>query len=274
MEVYVSLTTIPSRLFSLERCIDSLLTQTVKPDKIFISVPRKYNRFNAIIDDRDIPKFKDSTIHPIRCNDMGPGTKLLGPLDYLSKNSLIILVDDDCTYKEYMIEELLKHFHKDPKVCYSFYTYTLKRDKTYTIGQGADCFAIPCNILDKVRLYFDLVKRRTELLYHDDLWISFYLYLLNYPIISLESALRDSDTSIYEIYNDTDGLVYLEQDYARWNLNKNGVAFLEDNESRIRKILRYTPTYVYKMAPIIPGIVTLLSHLLHDGRIKPVSTKY
>ena len=44
--IYVSLSTIPQRLESLNESVESLLRQTQKPDKIFINIPYKYKRFN------------------------------------------------------------------------------------------------------------------------------------------------------------------------------------------------------------------------------------
>ena len=47
--IYVSISTIPQRLKNISTTIESLLTQTQKPDKIFINIPNKYKRFNEII---------------------------------------------------------------------------------------------------------------------------------------------------------------------------------------------------------------------------------
>ena len=96
--IYVSLTTIPQRVKNLSKSIESLLKQTQKPDKIFINVPLKYKRFSEIIKNDQIPKFDNNIIEITRCEDCGPGTKLLGSLDKFEKNSLLILADDDHTY--------------------------------------------------------------------------------------------------------------------------------------------------------------------------------
>ena len=47
--IYVSLSTIPQRLKNLNKSVESLLKQTRKPDKIFINIPYKYERFSEII---------------------------------------------------------------------------------------------------------------------------------------------------------------------------------------------------------------------------------
>ena len=55
--IYVSLTTIPQRVKDLNKSVESLLKQSQKPDKIFINIPYKYERFKETIKDNQIPKF-------------------------------------------------------------------------------------------------------------------------------------------------------------------------------------------------------------------------
>ena len=74
--IYVSTTTIPQRIKNLGKSIKSLLNQSKKPDKIFINIPHKYNRFDELIDDKEIPKFSSDIVEVTRCEDCGPGTKL------------------------------------------------------------------------------------------------------------------------------------------------------------------------------------------------------
>ena len=96
--IYVSLSTIPQRLRNLNKSVESLLKQTRKPDKIFVNIPIKYKRFSETVEDSQIPKFNSSNVEITRCEDCGPGTKLLGSLNKFEKNSLVILVDDDHIY--------------------------------------------------------------------------------------------------------------------------------------------------------------------------------
>ena len=68
--IYVSLSTIPPRLKNLQESIESLLKQTKKPDKIFINIPYKYERFNETIEENKIPKFKNID-HIMNCQKTG-----------------------------------------------------------------------------------------------------------------------------------------------------------------------------------------------------------
>ena len=96
--IYVSLTTIPKRIKNIKKSVDSLLGQTVKPDKIYINIPKKYKRFKEVVEENHIPKFERNIVEVTRCEDFGPGTKLLGSLKKFEKNSLVILADDDHIY--------------------------------------------------------------------------------------------------------------------------------------------------------------------------------
>ena len=208
--IYVSLSTIPQRLKNLNKSVESLLKQTRKPNKIFINVPFKYKRFSETIDDSQIPKFNTSDVEITRCEDCGPGTKLLGSLNKFKKNSLVILVDDDHTYEDYMIEKFFYFYSKAPNNAYSFYVHPLGN---FGIGQGADGFAINTNHLKGIKNFYDkIVKDYKELFLYDDLWISYFLYFFKKnKILSLQEHLKKNAENkrslIYKIHIVTSGLV-------------------------------------------------------------------
>lgn len=208
--IYVSLTTIPERVKNLNKSIESILKQTKRPDKIFINIPKEYKRFKEIINDNQIPKFSDNIIEITRCKDYGPGTKLLGSLNKINKNSLIILLDDDHIYEDYMIEKFNYFYLKSPENAYSFYVHPLKN---FGVGQGADGFAINSNFLKGVDKFYDqVVKKNDDLFIHDDLWTSFFLfYVKKVKILSLQSHLKKNESGkfslIYKKHIHEDGLI-------------------------------------------------------------------
>ena len=187
--IYVSLSTIPQRLKHLNESVNSLLNQTRKPDKIFVNIPYKYKRFSETIEDNQIPKFDSSIVEVTRCEDCGPGTKLLGSLNKFEKNSLVILADDDHTYEDYMIEKFFYFYSRAPNNAYSFYVHPLGN---FGIGQGADGFAINTNYLKGIKNFYDkVVKNYKELFLYDDLWISYFLYFFKKnKILSLQEHLK------------------------------------------------------------------------------------
>ena len=208
--IYVSLTTIPQRIKDLNKSIESLLKQSKKPDKIFVNIPFKYKRFKEIIDDNQIPKFDNSVVEITRCEDCGPGTKLLGSLNKLNNDSLIILADDDNIYEDYMIEKFYYYYSIAPNNSYSFYVHPLGN---FGIGQGADGFAINTNHLSGIKNFYDkIVKNYKELFLYDDLWISYFLYYFKKnKILSLQEHLKkrkDGKSSlIYKTHIIASGLI-------------------------------------------------------------------
>ena len=210
--IYVSMTTIPQRIKSLSKSVDSLLKQSHKPDKIFINIPYKYNRFNEIVRDDQIPKFDNNIVEITRCEDCGPGTKLLGSLSKIEKDALIILADDDNIYEDYMIKKFFNYSSLEPNNSYSFYVHPLG---SFGIGQGADGFAINTNNLNGIKKFYDMViKDYKELFLYDDLWISYFLYYFKKSkILSLQKELKKNEEGkpilIYKTHTDGKGLVSL-----------------------------------------------------------------
>ena len=208
--IYVSISTIPQRIKNLNESVKSLLNQTKKPDKIFINIPFKYQRFTEIIKDDQIPKFDSNIIEITRCEDCGPATKLLGSLNKLEKNSLVILADDDHIYENYMIEKFFYFYSKAPNNAYSFYVHPLGK---FGIGQGADGFAINTNHLTGIKIFYDkIVKNYKELFLYDDLWISYFLYFFKKnKILSLKEHLKKNNDGkpalIYKKHIVASGLV-------------------------------------------------------------------
>jgi hypothetical protein len=198
--IYVSISTIPQRIKNLNESVKSLLNQTKKPDKIFINIPFKYERFNDVVKDDQIPKFDNNLIEITRCEDCGPATKLLGSLNKLKKNSLVILADDDHIYENFMIEKFFHFYSKAPNNAYSFYVHPLGK---FGIGQGADGFAINTNHLTGIKKFYDkVVKNYKELFLYDDLWISYFLYFFKKnKILSLKEYLKkNKDGKLCPIY--------------------------------------------------------------------------
>ena len=68
-----SLTTIPSRIREVSLTIDSLVKQTKKPEKIFLNIPYKYERFpEQVIPIEYLEKLSNfKNIEIVRCEDFG-----------------------------------------------------------------------------------------------------------------------------------------------------------------------------------------------------------
>ena len=231
----VSLTTIPSRFKQVRLTIDSLAKQTQKPEKIFLNIPYNYQRFPGQVISTEhldeLSNFKNLEI--VRCDDFGPGTKLLGSINNLEKYSHVVLVDDDHVYQKDMFEIFFNEVLKNPDNAYSFCVYEIEDLK---VGQGADGFMINTNHLKNVLLFFNnYVKKNKSLFFNDDLWISIYLNkFLNVKIESLNKFLKrrffSGNKSIYTKHTTIDALIELyEKDRKKARNLRDQESFLEYN---------------------------------------------
>ena len=105
----LALSCIPTRFDNLNLTINSLQNQTLKPDKIFLSVPYKFKRFPELKVNTDkLQNLISDNLEIIRCDDSGPGTSVMGPLERLKDYDCIILVNDDHIYDKKMCEIFIK----------------------------------------------------------------------------------------------------------------------------------------------------------------------
>jgi len=186
----ISLSSIPSRFQSVKQVINSSNQQTIKPKKIFLNIPFSYKRFPDIKDiDLDILKdVKDDNFQIIRCEDYGPGTKLLGSISLLKDFDYVILVDDDHFYHPRICEILNKYFRSNKEQAYSFFAVKIY---DLVMGQGADGFLINSSHLDGILDFYNkYVKNYKYCFLNDDFWISFFLKKFkNKQVCSLEDVV-------------------------------------------------------------------------------------
>jgi len=110
-QVLISLTSIPRRFdSSLIEVLNSLKKQHRKC-KIILNIPKEYKKWGEpeipeeLLNDKEIILWRPA-------KDYGPATKLLGALEYISKNpgfKYVLTVDDDlyykdCEYLDYILE--------------------------------------------------------------------------------------------------------------------------------------------------------------------------
>jgi hypothetical protein len=110
-KIYVSFTTIPSRIGNIGKTVEAMLNQTVKPDGIYATIPKSYKRFPDV--DIDITPLASLPVTVIRCEeDYGPICKILPVLDHISDpDAVIITIDDDHLYNPGLIQNMMA-FHK------------------------------------------------------------------------------------------------------------------------------------------------------------------
>lgn len=218
-KVYVSLTTIPTRIAGIEPCIQSLHEQTVPPEAIFLCIPKTYKSHGetANVPASLLENYPLLTIVPCE-QDFGPGTKLLGSLDRVGRNpdTLVVVVDDDSTYRNYMLEEFARAFRDNPNHGYSFFVF---KYRGIHVGQGCDGLAIPAPMLDGLPDYFERIRDNEYAFFVDDLWLSHYLQFTGHRVISLRNKIREGRLvkgTIYHIYNEANALRRTKGKFKRW----------------------------------------------------------
>jgi len=184
----VSLTTIPPRFNTLEKTLDSIFNQNLKPNKIFLNIPKTYKRFDNNNLNLDYLEKRYKALKISHCDDFGPGTKLLGSLSLIDDYDYVVLIDDDHIYDREMLKIFNESFYQNPNKAYSFCVYDILDCK---IGQGADGFLINSSFLKKINsFYHKYVENNSKLFFNDDLWISIFINkFLNKDIENLFSKL-------------------------------------------------------------------------------------
>jgi hypothetical protein len=222
----VSLSSVPSRFGSVIEVVKSLNAQSLKPSKIFLNIPYTYKRFPEIknININIFKNIKDHNFEIIRCEDFGPGTKLLGPINLLNNFDFIILVDDDHYYHPRMCEIFKKYFNLNKELAYSFFTLKIF---DLIMGQGADGFLINTKHLGGILDFYNKYVRDYKYCYlNDDFWISMYLNKFKKKkVISLENiAIKSINQKyIYEKINFSDPLykiynrIFTRRNYAKYH---------------------------------------------------------
>lgn len=189
-DIIVSITSYPARIGTVNKAIETMLTQTVKPDKILLwlsteNFPNKKSDLPA-----QLLNLEKRGLEIRWCSkDIGPHKKYFYSMKEF-KNSVIITIDDDIYYPDDMIENLINAHNKYPgTVCcvcahtikmfedYSFMPYNDWRygecltdkpsDVVFPIGYGGVLYPPNC-FSEKL---FDQKTIERTCLYADDLWL-------------------------------------------------------------------------------------------------------
>jgi hypothetical protein len=224
----VSMSTIPSRIKSVYKTLDNIKKQNKQPEKIFLNIPYEYKRFkNEKINEQDIIDLKRDNLVISRCEDFGPGTKIMGSIEEVKKYDCVIIIDDDHLYDENIFSIFVEEFKKN-KINYSFY---LNKIFNIKIGQCADGFLINADLLSGISAFYEkYVRSNTNMFMDDDLWLAIFL----------QKEKKSEIKNLIEIFREKvkKNIVYTQHDSSKKNglyltVHKPGV-FL--NRRKIQKI--------------------------------------
>ncbi len=118
----VSLTTYGRRLQEVYITIESLLHQTVQPNKIVLNLSNEFN--NSIALPNLLKRQVDRGLELLFCEDIKSYTKLLPALKKFP-DAIIITVDDDMIYPCDFVEKLIKSYVENPQNVYFYYGHTI-----------------------------------------------------------------------------------------------------------------------------------------------------
>lgn len=126
-ELIISLTSIPSRVEKLWICIESLLRQSYKPNKIILWLSK--NEFNNIILPKELIKQQQRGLEIRYCDDLKSYKKYYYTLKE-NTNSTIVTVDDDMFYPVNMLKDLVLVHNKYPKdiICHRAHRILFNKD--------------------------------------------------------------------------------------------------------------------------------------------------
>jgi len=209
----VSLTTIPSRLEDIGQTIRSLEMQVVKPQKIILNIPEKYNRFKETV--QTLPDFITNNplvyVNKIR-EDYGPATKMLGILELDLKPSTVVLIcDDDVNLYPHWSLVLLSSIFLNPRHISSIGPHDHRMYGELIFGNGG--WGFYRNVINKNDILKTFHKNKEHCLMVDDNFFSEYFNnIITLPIHYM--VMKDTHSK------SNDALMYLRGDNSRKETKK------------------------------------------------------
>lgn len=286
MKTYISLTVLPSRLNSIEKCIESLVNQTVPADKILVWLPKVCKRTGHKIG--DIPKFlKHSNIEINYIEDVGSISKIYYAIKRyknIKEQCNIISVDDDVKYPANFIKQMLKFEKKKPNsvLCYrgrpmNFNKIDYNNSKLFRANEineikKIDIVTGTWGVLYKPSFFDDKFFNFTNkghLHVTDDIWISAHLAAnnINCYVIPLNEQFKPLPQHSID---------------SLWQLNKNG----QNNNKAIKELKhlfmknkkqipdKYKNVGTKSKIKVLNQNITLNHHIDHIGRAITISKKF
>ena len=192
---YVSMTTLPERLRSdyFRTVVDTILLQPV--DKLVLNIPMVCHRTR---EEYVVPDWVDAhdKILVNRCEDLGPVTKVLGSAGMIPKGAIVVVVDDDIIYKDFMVQGLVSSVQEDEVRCWNTW-----RDDSW----GVD-FCFPggysgCAMTEAVhRQLCEFAEPVEECFSSDDHWLGWVYNQRNISLQSVNDSLawNHSLSSLYD----------------------------------------------------------------------------
>lgn len=190
--IIATLTTAPDRIHLIEPILQSLTVgQSRPPNEIHLNIPHRFARTGA---EYIIPDFiKDYPVKVFRCEDEGPGTKLIPAIrrTAIDNDVWFFIVDDDVRHLPKALETLVRFAQSDPSAAYGYADNYLYRKWSPPNGDvdilcGFAGFIVHRLCFgDNFEDYLTKVLTNKSCRFHDDVYLSNYLALHNVPRIRI-----------------------------------------------------------------------------------------
>ena len=252
-ELIVSLTSYPDRMYDIYYCIYSLLTQTLKPNKIILwlgeeQFPNK---------EKDLPKnllkFTKYGLTIKYTKDIKSYKKLIPSLKEYP-NSIIITADDDIFYPQNWLEKLYNCWknNKDCVVCHRAHRVGIENEKLIPYNKWEH------NIIADKSSFYNFCTTGGGVLYHPN---SFYKDIFNEKIFKELTPNADdiwfwamvvlNDTKIKIVDEPLDNLIYVNPERQK-GFNDDDTLYFSNvyenkNDIQLEKVINYYPQIMEKL---------------------------
>lgn len=204
--IFISLTTYPARIESAFYAICSILDQTVKPNKIILTLIKEEFPEGESSLPQSILSLKKKGLEFLWATDnLRPHNKYFYSMQKYP-NALIITIDDDILYPRDTIEKLVHSYKNHPKAISAFHTdkFSIRNNRLgkyskATIGYNKDIYTprmdllaegfagvlYPPSILPQEAFQKDLIQQCAPIA--DDIWLKCIELKNNIPVVCASS---------------------------------------------------------------------------------------
>jgi len=216
-DIYLTLTTRPERLSSKHflKLYVSLLKQKLLFKKLIINL--SINEFTY-----DIPNYLYTANVILNKTDIcGPCTKLIGSIDIIPDNSIVIVLDDDIIMRNNFITSLYESYLINKNKVSSHFT-SLSLNKKYTEIAGFGGYIFNINNLRDIKQFYNTMPKCCIKI--DDNWISWCINKLGIDVVQtieknawnnvLDIPETDTHPDWYELCKHTDRQKLIEEMFS------------------------------------------------------------
>ena len=221
LPVYITMSTIPSRLSNTLRIIENFMNNVTGFEKLILNVPYKYNRWPNIKELDLRHNINDGRFIINRCEDYGPLTKFLPVLENgLVPHESILIVCDDMCYQLDAFRDIAAVQDRRLYESFSYYVYPFKpkfenvsgfnfvspnlypsnhNKVSVNVPQGADLISMYTRNASHFVQWFNKLKNdlgvksyfETPCFFVDDQVIGWYFQSQNIPMKQVERKHRN-----------------------------------------------------------------------------------